>query len=281
MIDIDWYMANNWLPIPLVHKEKRPTHRWKHLVDLKPPFTDAFKQPFIRDCTLGAAILLRPSNLLVIDADSKEAVAEAMSLCKERCNNIVLTSKGTHFYYRRPANCLPLRRIQCGGSGKIDILADGFTIAPPAVHPSGHRYTWVAKGELQDAPEWAVHMLSQMRERSIVSLGITEQDAMKAWPVTDADMYNLQVALKGVNPYLYDILAGKKAPDDRSRALWLLTNTLIRLKLRKGPGVPDKLDDKSIAKIVWYGTLGEKPRQRGWQWLCDEISRARLELTPN
>lgn len=277
------YLAQGWLPIPLVPATKppRPTVRWKQLVDLRAPFTEAFVQPWVMDSNLDCALLLEPSGLLVIDCDSPEAVAEAMSLTPVPCQNIVLTSKGAHFYYAKPDTCPAGRRIQCGYTGKIDVLSAGITVAPPSRHPNGHRYQWVKRGALQAAPEWAVKLLAEVRQRSIESAGVTPEEALMAFPNTSNDLSALQIALKAVNPKLYKILAGELPSADRSRDIWLLMNTLIRLRLRKAPGIPEKLDDKSIAKVVWYGTLGEKPRERGWRWLCDEIARARLEITPS
>ena len=278
MIDVKWYLENDMLPIAMIPGQKRPTHRWKHLVDLKPPFSQAFLTPWINDCRLGAGLLLKPSGLLVVDCDSKEAVAEAMANAPEPCNNIVLSTHGCHMYYMRPVGVPPLRRVHVGACGKIDILADGYTVAPPSIHPSGHRYVWIAKGVLQVAPKWAADLLSEVRVRSIENTCLNPEDVLQAFPNSTDDMMALEVAMKGVNPYLFDVLSGKTEPKDRSQALWLLTNTLMRLRLRKGKGVPERLDDKSIAKIVWYGVLGQKPRERGWQWLCDDLARARLEL---
>lgn len=274
------YLAQGILPIPLKVGEKVPAIKWKHLQDLRPPFTEAFASPWIRNPAHGVALLMKPSGLAVIDCDSEAAVREAISYTSERCNNIVISRQGAHMYYRLPPGVPAHRRIQCGYSKKIDIMADGYMAAPPSVHPSGHRYVWAARGPLQDLPAWACKLLSEVKERSIDSKGISPEMALAAWPVTEQDMHALQIALKAVNPLLYKYLAGKEIPADRSRALWLLTNTLIRLRLRKSATTPEKLSDESIAKIVWYGTLGEKPRQRGWSWLCDEIARARLELTP-
>jgi hypothetical protein len=283
MSDPRAYILKGWLPIPLVAATKppRPTVRWKQLVDLRAPFTEAFVQPWVMDPNLDTALLLEPSQLLVIDCDSPDAVKEAMGLTQEPCKNIVLTNKGAHFYYRKSDSCPAGRRIQCGYSGKIDILSAGITVAPPSRHPNGYRYKWLCQGELQEAPAWASQLLAEVRQRSIESAGVTPEEALAAFPNTPEDLFALQVALKAVNPLLYAILAGTAPPGDRSRSIWLLMNTLIRLRLRKSRTIPEKLDDKSIAKIVWYGTLGEKPRERGWRWLCDEIARARLEITPS
>lgn len=278
MQDIKWYLENGMLPIAMVPGQKRPAHRWKHLVDLRPPFSQAFAQPWVNDPRLGAGILLKPSGLLVVDCDSIGAVHEAMELAPEPCNNIVLSTHGCHMYYKLPAGVPPLRRIQCGQSKKIDIMADGYMVVPPSVHPSGHRYTWLQKGPLQDAPAWAAALLSEVRVRSIESTCINPEDVLQAYPNTEAELWELQCALKAVNLYLYNILAGKDEPKDRSRALWLLINTLMRLRIRQSRDTTKRLDDKTIAKVVWFGTLGQKPRERGWQWLCDELARARLEL---
>lgn len=283
MSDPRSYLAQGWLPIPLVAATKppRPTVRWKQLVDLRAPFTEAFMQPWVITPNLDCGLLLEPSGLLVIDCDSPEAVKEAMSLTPERCANIVLTNKGAHFYYRKPESCPVGRRIQCGYSGKIDVLSAGLTVAPPSRHPNGFQYKWLCQGPLQDAPAWATQYLAEVRQRSIDSAGVTPEQALTAFPNTSEDLFALQVALKAVNPLLYNILAGTVTPGDRSRSIWLLLNTLIRLRLRKSKTIPEKLSDESIAKVVWYGTLGEKPRERGWRWLCDEIARARLEITPS
>lgn len=278
MNEIRQYLASGWLPLAMVPGEKKPAYKWKHLQDHRPPFTEAFLNPWIQNPRYGVALLMRPSGLVVVDCDSLAAVQEAIGLTGTRCNNMVLSTHGCHMYYRLPDGVPALRRIQCGASGKIDIMADGYMVAPPSLHPSGHRYEWACQGPLQDAPAWACKLLGEVRVRSIESVCLQPEAVLGAFPNTDSELWAVQVALKAINPLLYDYLAGKKVPPDRSRALWLLTNTLMRLRLRKGKGIPEKLDDKSIAKIVWFGTLGEKPRQRGWQWLCDEISRARLEL---
>lgn len=272
------YLQNGWLPIAMVPGEKKPATKWAHLADLRGPFGPEFMQMWLRNPNYGVAILMKPSGLLVVDCDSEEAVREAISMTVEPCNNMVISTHGVHMYYRRPEGCPPLRRVQQGGSGKIDIMADGYMVAPPSVHPSGHRYAWLKQGPLQDAPEWAVKLLAEVKVRSIQHTCLKPDDVLSAFPNNEQEMFALQTALKAVNPNLYAILAGQAQPVDRSRSLWLLTNTLMRLRVRLRGGVVVKLSDESIAKLVWYGTLGQKPRERGWQWLCDELARARLEL---
>lgn len=272
------YIDKGWLPIAMHAGEKKPVYKWAHLADLRPPYGPEFLQPWLRNPNHGVSILMKPSGLLVVDCDSEAAVREAISLTDERCNNIVLSRNGVHMYYRLPDGTPPMRRVQQGACGKIDIMADGYMVAPPSVHPSGHRYQWVSQGPLQDAPEWACKLLREVKVRSIERTCLKPDDVLSAFPSNEEEMFALQTALKAVNPNLYAILAGTTQPVDRSRSLWLLTNTLMRLRIRMKGGKVVKLGDESIAKVIWFGTLGQKPRERGWQWLCDELARARLEL---
>lgn len=276
------YVAAGWVPIPLrkpgeffvtlegrqTADGKRPAIRWRALADFDspPPETPELLRHWRwMHPEHGVALLLRPSQLLVIDADSLEACEEVMANCDAPCSNVVLTRKGMHCYYRRPAHCPALRTVQRGISKKIDILADGFTVAPPSMHASGFQYAWHSTGPLQEAPDWAVGLLLTIRERSYVSAGV-DPSSEQPRCLTAAESARLHAADKRV----YHYLLGQIRPEDRSRALWLTMNCLIRMGY----------DDATIANLIWFSTLGEKPRSRGIGWLGDELARARLELTP-
>lgn len=293
------YVDRGWLPIPLVPKEKRPAVKFAALAAQDFVLYDERRLAYWTGTpNAGVGILLRPSGLLVVDCDSEAAVEEAIEASAgEPCNNIVVSAHGAHFYYLRPEGCPPLRTVHRGASGKIDILADGYMVAPPSVHPSGHQYRWYREGPLQEAPEWAVGLLSAIRARSIAHTQIDPQAVAGAFPSTAAEADMLREAIRcrdaRVVAYLSDTnLRANGAQVDRSAVLWLTLNTLIRLGSDVGPSNKARdrlkktigdLPDESIAKVVWFGTLGsdlvgEKPRQRGWQWFCDEIARARLEI---
>lgn len=293
------YEAMGWLPIPLVPKEKRPAVKFAALAAQDFVLPDDNRLTYWAGTpNAGVGILLRPSQLLVVDCDSEAAVEEAIANTDEPCNNVVVTAHGAHFYYLRPEGCPPLRTVHRGISGEIDILADGYMVAPPSVHPSGRRYEWYRQGPLQDAPAWAVGLLSAIRARSIAHTQIDPQAAAGAFPNTAAEADMLREAIRfrdaRVATYLSDpTLRSRGAKIDRSEVLWLTLNTMIRLLGSDiGPCCPARrrlkktigdLPDDSIAKVIWFGTLGsdlvgEKPRQRGWQWFCDEIARARLEM---
>ena len=276
------YFAAGWLPIPMrvpgeqfrnkdggveVADGKRPAILWRGLADRDETPGDfaLLLSYWNRRPEHGVALLLRPSGLLVIDADSYAAVQEVVDNTQETCHNVVKTRKGAHFYYRRPDHCPPLRTVQRGTSGKIDILADGFVVAPPSMHASGFQYQWHSAGSLQDAPDWAVGLLMAIRERSYVNAGVDPSSEQPRRLSANESM-----RLMAADERVYHYMSGQLKAEDRSRALWLSMNCLIRLGY----------DDATIANLIWFSALGEKPRSRGIGWLGDELARARLELTP-
>ena len=291
------YMARGWLAIPMKPGTKEPAVKFKDLQAQDFVVPHIPREPyFLEQPGAGVGVLLRPSHLLVVDCDSAAAVAEAVRNTPEPCNNVVLSTKGAHLYYRRPEHCPPLRTVKRGASQAIDIMADGYMVAPPSVHPSGHRYQWLSQGELQEAPDWAVGLLAAIRERSIAGVLLDPSGVANAFPVTREEAELLRSAIFAVNP---NVAAWLSLPErkntvvaDRSHLLWLTLNTLIRLGSSTGHSNDARmqlkntigwLTDETIAKVVWFGTLGsdlvgDKPRERGWQWFCDEISRSRLEI---
>ncbi|MDH4557974.1 bifunctional DNA primase/polymerase [Pseudomonas sp. BN417] len=298
------YLGHRLVCIPLVAQSKQPVMRFKHLSGFdtfdEVPAGDLMTAqiPWRYDPRLGIGVLLRPSGLVVIDCDSSAAVAEAIANTPEPCNNIVRTSKGAHLYYYRPAHCPSARAIQKGSSQAIDVLADGFTVAPPSLHPSGNQYEWLCAGTLQPAPEWAVGLLMAAHARHVEAVALDSNSVMQAFPNTAEDAACLLDVLRFRDPKTADLLSVPGMVQhypDRSRCLWLAINTLRRLT-QTDAGVPPRkmaalrarapeLSDESIAKVIWFGALGsqdlaEKPKAKGWQWFCDEIARARAMALP-
>lgn len=297
------YLEMGWVPIPIAFGTKQPVIKFKHMLGYEAPSQipaealHSLLEPWNRDPDYNIGIMLKVSQLLLVDCDSLDAVKEAIAITDEPCNNVVQSTNGAHFYYRRPPDCPALRTVRRGDSGKIDVLANGFAVVPPSMHRSGRVYRWLMQGPLQDAPDWAVGMLSAIRERSIANTLIDPQAVQDAFPTTTQEALALLKSINCRDARVAALLStpgtGKNLSTDRSHAVWLTINTLIRLLGSDiGPTCKERewlkntigdLSDESIAKVIWYGTLGsdwvgEKPRQRGWQWFCDEIARARLEI---
>jgi len=66
----------------------------------------------------------------------------------------VSTGKGRHLYFKNPRGLS--NSVSKLGPG-LDIRSDGgYVVAPPSIHPSGHRYTWTNDRPPADAPEWLI-----------------------------------------------------------------------------------------------------------------------------
>jgi len=262
------YCALGWLPIPMIPRTKQPAAKYIHLNSLLPPFDAAhYAHPWGLRPDLGVAILMRPSGLLVIDCDSPAAVHEAIS--KSPPTWAVITHHGAHLYYRNPTG-LAVRAIHRGNSGKIDLMGNGYVIAPPSIHPSGHEYAWGGADlpeHLPDAPEWACRALETARNTEVPPPTLEAAAALFATPAPPIDW----IRVRAVNPKVHTFLMkGSQPGGDRSRDLWVTINTLVRLGC----------SDEQIMQTIWNSAGGEKPRQKGLQWLAGEVQRARMELQP-
>lgn len=96
------------------------------------------------------------SGVVVIDADGPEGTARIRELGVP-VTPMVVTGNGMHYYCLHPG--VEVRnsvRIEPG----IDVRGEsGYTVAPPSLHNSGHRYAWhdglsFNDVELASFPEW-------------------------------------------------------------------------------------------------------------------------------
>lgn len=262
------YCALGWMPIPMLPRTKRPARKYIHLNDAQPPFDPlGYCGPWAGCPDLGIAILLKPSGLMVIDCDSLSALEEVM--CQSPPTWTVVTRQGAHLYYRNPTG-KAVRAIHRGASGKVDVLSNGYVIAPPSIHPCGHMYGWANQSvceHLPDAPEWACKVSESARCIDTPTVTVEAAQALFANPTPPIDW----VRVRAVNPKVHALLAhGHQPGEDRSLGLWLTINCLVRLRCT----------DEQIVQTIWNSGAGEKPRQKGVQWLAGEVARARLELQP-
>ncbi|WP_100401520.1 bifunctional DNA primase/polymerase [Bacillus sp. FJAT-42315] len=110
----------------------------------------------------------RISNCIVIDIDDEEALKRLESLGPLPRSWTVKTNRGYHFYYMYhpdAPSCTPFE--------KVDILSDKKqVVAPPSIHPSGHKYKWVISpndAELAPFPEWLIPYMEKKRSCQIAS----------------------------------------------------------------------------------------------------------------
>lgn len=98
-----------------------------------------------------------PSGLYVVDIDGPEGRASLAELEKEHgpipLTKASTTGRGTHYLFK----ATPGIRNSQGTIGKgIDTRGDGgYIVAPPSIHPNGHRYKWGETGsEMAELPDW-------------------------------------------------------------------------------------------------------------------------------
>lgn len=145
-----WYIQNNFSVFPCNQKDKTPATAHG--------FKDASKVPALTEqrwrknpeYNIGIATGSMSGGIVVIDLDrdpetGKDGYAELKKW--ERDNNITLpdtvqsiTGRGGYHIFYRSSQSIPCSSNQDKG---IDIRGDGgYIIAPPSIHPNGHRYEW-------------------------------------------------------------------------------------------------------------------------------------------
>lgn len=119
---------------------------------------------FTRFPNANIGILIKESGLVIVDADSIEAVEEFEKIWADSSMiPTVTTGRGKHYYFRAKASTPPYRSIHRGKSGMIDIFSNGYIVAPPSIHANGHRYMWSnppKKIGLPFVPGWIENFLS-------------------------------------------------------------------------------------------------------------------------
>mgnify|MGYP001330018465 CR=1 FL=1 len=91
----------------------------------------------------NVGIACAPSGLLVIDVDPRNGGDETIAALMRRLGDLPETWRaltpggGVHYYFRHDGKDYP----HALGRG-VDVKYRGYVVAPPSIHPNGHRYRW-------------------------------------------------------------------------------------------------------------------------------------------
>ncbi len=105
------------------------------------------------------------SNLLVLDVDGLDGAKSLAGLDLPKGPS-VLTARGYHYYFRFPEALNNVPTTRTGLLPGIDTRGcGGFIVAPPSVHATGHKYTWIEllNDALPDAPSWLINLLRPLK----------------------------------------------------------------------------------------------------------------------
>jgi len=162
---IDDYMGRGWSIIPIRPGDKRPLVRWEEFQHRRPGEAEA--HGWFRtwpDAGIGV-VTGAVSGLVVIDVDLRHGGDVALENLEREHGRVPTTVEcrtgggGRHLYFAHPG---ALIRNKVGLASGVDLRGDGgYVVAPPSLHASGLRYTWVAGREpgsnaIAPLPDWVL-----------------------------------------------------------------------------------------------------------------------------
>jgi hypothetical protein len=164
---IHYYMRRGWSIIPIRSGDKRPLVRWEEFQHRRAAEEEA-RGWFRTRQDAGVGIVTGAvSGLVVIDVDVRHGGDAGLK--ELECEHGQLPSTvecrtgggGRHLYFAHPGGLI---RNKVGLAPGVDLRADGgYVVAPPSVHSSGVRYTWVEGRDpgstaIAPLPDWVLQL---------------------------------------------------------------------------------------------------------------------------
>ena len=285
------YFDNGLIPIPLCwadsqrcacfikHKDpkqigKAPLVKYKDITVTR----EIVEEWFTKFPQANIGILIKESDLVIVDADSKEAVEEFETVWTDASMiPTVITGRGKHYYFKTNPTTPIYRSTHNGKSGMIDIFSDGYIVAPPSVHSNGHLYEWEnppKKTGLPYIPKWMERFLTseanqKTGEEESVKVEITDTSSRAILAQFPLNNFIKSIITQGENSPYYK----ERGYKSQSEAL----HAMIVACYKKG------LTDDQIFSIftnpryaLSYRSTVEKRSNR---WLLGEMKRAKGKET--
>lgn len=119
-----------------------------------------------------------PKDIVVVDTDGEEGrqvLLDLKMLLPHTLEALSGRAGGEHYWYRLKTTKTEVGR-KINVFPKVDVLVNGFVVAPPSVHENGRRYHWRSKFDLNqivEAPDW-IYQLYEDHEKFSSKLEPTE-----------------------------------------------------------------------------------------------------------
>lgn len=247
---------------------KSPIHPWKVFQSRLP--TQAEVLQYWKNYPIGnvGTVLGQVSGAVRVDVDGGAGYA---TLCEWSLQDLPDTweftsgtgGRGWLYGWPRELPCATTSQRLPGAHEECRLMANGSqTILPPSRHPSGGHYIWVDghgphDRPLAPAPRW---LIARLRADTT-----GEPLAATALP---ADLPAVDVPALGLDQQTLSLLQhGELRYPSRSEGLFAAITRLVKAGF----------DDPTIAAVLFDPAYlsGAKARERGEQWLAQELGRAR------
>lgn len=184
------FLVDQWgfSVVPIRHASKKAAVAWEAYQKRRPNPTE-LKRWFVRPDTPMAIVTGAISGIVVVDADSPEAMTWAQANLPDTPLKVA-TPRGTHLYYKHPGGTIGNRaRIRTGeGQLALDVRGDGgYVLAPGSLHPDGGTYKpegdqWRHPELKADLPEFAkAWVQSEESPAQVASTGSDAYRRAKLW----------------------------------------------------------------------------------------------------
>jgi hypothetical protein len=222
-----FYVTYGLSVIPLKPGEKVPLIKWEAYQNTPPSLDEV--QKWFKDCSNNIAIVCGrvSGNLVVIDFDDKEVYEKAIKEIendqelKDIVDNtwLVQTGKGFHIYLRvdsdKPVKSTKLPKIDIKGEG-------GYVVAPPSLHPSGKRYTFI---RFTKTTGHEIRVVSEVQYNRLLTILEKVTNAKLTWVEVDRRPKEFELTseqIQGIVKALEPIYK----PDHRHKVILYLTGWL-------------------------------------------------------
>jgi hypothetical protein len=258
---VEWALryAERGFPVfPLAERSKIPL---KNTQGLKDATTDpaVVRAAWAKNPNLNIGLAV-PGDYVVVDVDDEQAL-QVLSAQDVTLPATVRakTARGYHFWYR----CAPSEfRPKVGIFEGVDIRAmGGYVVAPPSIHPSGVRYSWLVPpkaGSFAPRPDWLAQLGAKASEE-------------KAEPV------RAESVLAGIDQGARDVTLFRYACSLRHRGIGReeAEALVLHAAANSSPPFPKAKAIEKVASAWKYKSeRDERRKEEAKHWTADEFMRA-------